>query len=109
MINALGQVVLGLFAELKVFHRNLPNKLIVLLKLFTLGQVVVVELHASNLGIRGRTHAERRHAAAVHVEGTIREEIEEQAIIGLLRVRNMLREVVIVAHCIESWRVVDGE
>jgi hypothetical protein len=90
MINTLGQVVLGLFAELKVFHCNLSHKLVVILEFLTLGQVVVVKFHPSNLRVCGRTYTERRHTTTVNVERTIREEIEEQTIIGLLGVRDML-------------------
>lgn len=107
MVNALGQIVLSLFAEFKVLHCNLPDKLEVFLKFLALGQMVVVEFHASNLGICGRTHTERRHTTAVNVKGAIREEIQEQPIIGLLGIRDVLREVVVVAHGVESRRVVD--
>ena len=90
MVNAFGQVGLGLFAELKVFHCNLSHKFVVLLEFLTLGQVVVVKLHPSDLGVRGWTYTEGRHAATVDVKRTVREEKEEQAIVGLLRVRDML-------------------
>lgn len=109
MINTFGQIILGLFAKLIVFHCHLPDKFEVLFKLFTLGQVVVVELHTSNMGIRSRTHTERRHSATVNIQRTIREEIEEQTIIRLLGVCDMLGEVVVVAYGVESRRVEDRE
>lgn len=109
MINTPRQIILGFFAKLKVLHCNLADELEVLLEFLTLGQMVVVEFHASHLGIRGWTHTERRHAATVDVERTIWEEVEEQPIIGLLWVCNVLGEVVVVAHGVEGRWVVDRE
>jgi len=61
MVNSLGQVVLGLLTELKVFHGNLPNEPEVLFKLLSRFQMVVVELHASDVRIGSGTDPEGGH------------------------------------------------
>lgn len=71
--------------------------------------MVVVKLHASLCGILGRANTERRHASAVHIQGAIGKEVEEEAVVHLFRVRDMLREIVMVENSICSGRVVHRE
>lgn len=107
MIDTFGQIVLGFFAELKVLHGNLAHKLEVFLKLVTRRQVIIVEFHPSDVRIGRGTDPERGHAATIDVQGAVGEEIEKQTVIGLLWVRDVLGEVVLVAHGVEGGRVVD--
>lgn len=109
MINTLGQVILSLLAELKIFHSNLAHKLEILFKLLPLGKMIIVKFHPGDVRISSRTDPERRHATTVDVQRTVWEEVQEQAIIWLLWVCNVLGEVVLVVHTIESWRVVNRE
>ena len=107
MVDTLGEIVLSLLTQLKVLHSHLTDELEVLLKFVADFEVVVVELHSSDVRIGCWTHSEHRHSSTVHIQRTVREEVEEEAIIRLLWVSDVLREVVLVAHGIECGRIVD--
>lgn len=109
MINPLREIFLRFLAQLKVLDSDLAHKLVVFLELVPRIQIIVVELHASDVGIGGRTDPERGHATPVDIQGAVGEEVEEQPIVWLLGVRDVLGEVVLVAHAVERGRVVDRE
>lgn len=52
--------------------------------------MIIVKLHPGDVWVRRGTHPERGHAAAVHVQGAVREEVQEQAVVGLIWVCNVL-------------------
>lgn len=109
MVNPLGEVVLGFLAQLKVLDSDLAHKLVVFFKFVPRLHMIVVKLHASDVGIGGRTDPERSHATPVDIQGAVGEEVEEQTVVWLLGVCDVLGEVVLVAHAVERRRVVDRE
>lgn len=109
VINTFGKIVLCFLTKFKIFHRNLPHELVILFKFVTIGEMIVVKLHPSDVRIRRRADSERGHASSIDIQGAVGKEVEEKAIVGLLGVRNVLREIVLVLHGVESRRIVDGE
>ena len=109
VVNTLGQIVLRFLAQFKVFHGHLTDKLKILFKLFSRGQVIVVKLHTGYVRVCSGTHAERGHSTPVHVQSTVWEEVEEETVVWFLGVRDVLGEIVLVVHGVECGRVVDGE
>lgn len=71
--------------------------------------MVVVKLHTSYVGISSGADPERSHTAAVDIERADWEEVEEEPIIRLLRICNVLGEVVLVVYSIERRWVIYGE
>lgn len=106
-IDTLLQVFLCLFTKLEILHSDLSDKFEILFELVAGFFMVVIELHAGNTGILGWTYTERGHAAAVHVQGTVGKEIEEQTVIRLLWISNVLGEVLVIVDGIEGRWIVD--
>lgn len=109
VVYALGEVILGLLAELKVFHGYLSDELEILLKLIPRFEMVVVKFHPGYVRVLRRADSEGRHSPPVHVQSAVREEVEEQSVIRLLGICNVLGEIPMVVDSVERWRVVDRE
>lgn len=107
MVDSLRQILLGLFAKLKVLDSDLTHKLEILFELTTRRHMVVVEFHAGDMRIGSRTDPERGHATSVDIQGAVGKEIEKETIVRFLGVRDVLGEIVLVANTIGSRRVVD--
>lgn len=109
-VHPAAEVLLGALTQFKVLHGHLAHEVEVRLepgRVF--GEfVVVVELHARDLRVRGRTDAEGTHATTVEVEGADGEEEEEEPVVGprvVVREGEMARVVAVVVHLVARRRV----
>lgn len=106
-VDTLLQIFLCLFTEFIILHCDLPDKFEVLFKLVTRLFMVVIELHASDARILGWAHTERGHTTAVYIQGTVGEEVEEEAVIRFLWISDVLREVLVIVDRIKGWWIVN--
>ena len=108
-VNSFLKIILSPFAKFVILNCDLSNELVVVFELLPGINIIIIEFHPRSARIAGGTNTERRHAPAVHIQGAIREEEQEQAVGGFARVGEVLAPVVMVDDAVEGWRVQLGE
>ena len=105
------KVPLRRLTQLKILQRHPPHKRIVLIEpvhpTFAV-IVVVIKLHPRLPGIH-RTDSETAHATTIQVERAYGEKEQKEAVIRLLRVRDMPAVCVVGVHFVEGGWVLDAE